>query len=209
MIPLVIVGAGGFGREVLDIIEAINSVDPTFDFLGFLDDAPVPSPLIGERRASVIGKVERLAQLDTHYLIGISSGESRKRIDILATAAGRTAAVAVHPAATMGAHVLLGPGSIVTAGVRLTTNIRLGRHVHVNINATVGHDCRLGDYVTINPGVNVSGTVSIGECAMLGTGSCVNQGLSIGAETIVGAGAAVVQDLPPGVVAVGIPARPR
>jgi sugar O-acyltransferase (sialic acid O-acetyltransferase NeuD family) len=207
--PLVIVGAGGFGREVLDIVEAMNAVEPTFEILGFLDDEDTAWHLIAERGMSVIGGVERLDQLDTEYLIGIGSGKARKRIDIMATAAGRSAAIAIHPAATIGAHVLVGPGSIIAAGARLTTNIHLGRHVHININATVGHDCTLSDYVTINPGVNISGNVSIGEGTMMGTGSCIIQGLSVGADTMVGAGAAVVHDLPSGVVAVGVPARPR
>jgi len=207
MTPLVIVGAGGFGREVLDVVQAINLRMLTFEFLGFLDDGPVDEKILARRGARLLGTSQELAAIDAEYLIGIGSPEARRRVDRLATGFGRRPAVGVHPAATLGSDVNIGPGAVITAGTILTTNITMGRHVHVNINATVGHDCILADYVTINPGVNVSGRVTLGEAVTLGAGSTVLQGISVGSGSIVGAGAVVFRDLPPGVVAFGIPAR--
>ena len=206
--PLVVVGAGGHGREVLDVVQAINSLSPTFEFLGFLDDDPPDPAILHRRSARILGTTEALAEFDAEYLIGIGSPEARRRIDRLATSYGRRAAIAIHPAATLGSDIRIGPGAIITAGSILTTNITFGRHVHVNVNSTIAHDCIIGDYVTISPGVNVSGNVTLGDGVMLGAGSAIVQGLSIGSRTVVGAGSVVIRDLPSGIIAVGIPAKP-
>src|SRR5712692_9752308 len=95
--PLVIVGAGGHGREVLDVVEAINSRSPTFMFLGFLDDNPPDEATLDRRNARILGTTDNLAKLDAEYLIGIGSAEARRRIDGLATSYGRRAAIAIHP----------------------------------------------------------------------------------------------------------------
>jgi sugar O-acyltransferase (sialic acid O-acetyltransferase NeuD family) len=208
MTPLVIVGAGGHGREVLDVVQAVNATSPTFEFLGFLDDGAPDKAVLDRRNVRILGTSQELAAIDAEYLIGIGSPEVRRRIDRQATSCGRRAAIAIHPAATLGSDIRIGPGAVITAGSRLTTNIFLGRHVHVNINSTISHDCSIADYVTINPGANVSGGVTLEEGVTLGTGSAVIQGVRVGHNTMVGAGAVVVRDLPPGIVAVGIPAKP-
>jgi sugar O-acyltransferase (sialic acid O-acetyltransferase NeuD family) len=208
MRPLVVVGAGGFGREVLDVVEAMNAIAPTFEFAGFLDDGHVETQLLARRNAHHLGGIGLLRDLDAEYVIGIGNGVVRRRIDEAASGWGRTAAVLIHPAATVGSDVRIGQGTVVAAGVRITTNIDLGRHVHLNLNSTVGHDAVVGDYVTVNPGATVSGNVVLEDGVNLGTGCAVIQGRTIGAGTVVGAGAVVVSDLPPGVTAVGVPAKP-
>jgi sugar O-acyltransferase (sialic acid O-acetyltransferase NeuD family) len=209
MIPLVIVGTGGHGRETLDVVEAVNLEKSTFEMLGFLDDRDDNVPLLKARGAELIGDVDRLAELDAHYVIGVGSGQMRSEIDRRATAWGREPAVLVHPTATIGADVVLDPGVVLAAGARLTTNVRLGRHTQVNINGTVSHDCRLGPYVTVSPGATVSGTVTLGEGVLIGAGATVIQGITIGEWATIGAGACVVRDVEPGVTVVGVPARPR
>ncbi|SDY75570.1 sugar O-acyltransferase, sialic acid O-acetyltransferase NeuD family [Modestobacter sp. DSM 44400] len=216
--PLVVIGSGGFGREVHDVIEAVNAgaavqgrPEP-WAMLGFLDDGNPDRDLLVDRGTPFLGPSRTLLELpaDVQYVVGIGSGPVRRRLDEWATAAGRTAATLVHPAAVLGRHgVHLGAGTIVCASAVITTNVRVGRHVHLNLGVTVGHDAVLGDYVTANPNVSISGNTVIEDEVNLGTGSAVIQGRHVGARTVVGACAAVVRDLPPDVTAVGVPARPR
>jgi sugar O-acyltransferase (sialic acid O-acetyltransferase NeuD family) len=204
---VVIVGAGGFGREVLDVMESAGLSDGSYEFLGFLDDGNVDLDLISRRGVRLLGPVSALRSIGAAYVIGIGSPDSRRSIDQSGQSAGLASPVLIHPSATCGADVGLGPGTVVTAGVRLTTNIRVGRHVHFNLNATVGHDCRIGDYVTVNPGATISGNVTIDAGVTVGTGANIIQGVHIGVNAKIGAGAVVLRDAEAGTTLVGVPAR--
>jgi sugar O-acyltransferase (sialic acid O-acetyltransferase NeuD family) len=206
--PIVIVGAGGFGRELLDVIEAVNVLQPTWDFLGFLDDKDPDEDLLGRRGAKHLGSSEELANLDADYVIGIGSGEVRNRIDALATSAGRRPATLVHPSATVGSDVELGEGTVVCGQVSITTHVRLGRHVQVNPGCTLGHDVVLEDNVTLLPGAAISGNVLLREGVTVGARAVVLQGLEVGAGSMIGAGAVVVRSVLAGSTVVGVPAQP-
>ena len=203
---LVIIGAGGHGREALDIVRAINDVCPTYDFLGFLDDGREPGSRAEPHGSEIIGGLDRMADLDAAFVPAIGATDVRRRV--VHVLSGYETADLIHPLASIGSHVTHGPGLILAAGARLTHAIELGEYVHVNVNATVSHDCHVGSFVTITPGVHISGAVTIGDGVWMGIGSAAIQGVSIGDGVTVGAGAAVVDDLPAGCVAVGVPARP-
>jgi sugar O-acyltransferase (sialic acid O-acetyltransferase NeuD family) len=204
---LVIIGAGGFGREVLDIVEGLGG--GAYKFLGFLDDGTPDERLLVARSVRHLGPLSSLADIDADYVVAVANPDARRRIDAFADGLGRRAPVLVHPSAYVGSLVTLGPGTVVCAHASLTTNISVGRHGHININVTIGHDVVLDDYVTVLPGSNVSGNVRLDAGVTLGTNSSVIQGCRVGAGATVGAGAAVVRDIEPGVTAVGVPARPR
>ena len=209
--PLVIIGCGGFGREVHDVVDAINELKPTWNLLGYLDDRPeqVNVSRVESRNSKILGGTDWVmtAPPEVRFVIGIGTGKTRRIIDERLRSAGLTAATLVHPAASLGHDVRIGPGSVICAGVRVTTNIRLGRHVHLNINSTVGHDCVLADYVTVNPLVAISGGVTIGTETMLGTHSAILQNLALGERSVVGAGSCVVKGVPDDTVVKGVPAR--
>jgi sugar O-acyltransferase (sialic acid O-acetyltransferase NeuD family) len=203
----VIIGAGGHGRKLLDIVEAVNAGSPTFDFVGFLDDGSGPWERVQRRGASVLGPVQRLADFDARYAIGIGPPEARCRIDELATRSGSHAVTLVHPQATVASDVRAAPGLVMAAGSRITTNVTVGRHVHLNVNATLSHDCEVGSYSILNPGAHISGEVSLGASVVVGSGAVVREGCTVGAGTVIGAGAVVINDLPADVTAVGVPAK--
>ena len=208
MKPLVIIGAGGHGREVLDVVEATNAVVPTYEVLGFLVDRDGAHEPLARRAAGILGPISLIDNLDADYVVAIGNPVARAEIDQRCKSRGLTSPVLIHPAATIGSDVHLGPGSVVMAGARITTNVVGGRSLQVNVNATISHDARIGDYVTISPGCNISGNVRLGDSVYLGTGCVIIPGVQIGANTMVGAGAVVIRDLPANVTAVGVPAKP-
>jgi sugar O-acyltransferase (sialic acid O-acetyltransferase NeuD family) len=210
----VIIGAGGLGREFLDVVEAINEIEfesekpPRFEVLGFLDDRK--PEYFEDQRSHIIGPISHLEKLDRgiQYVIAIGQVEVRKQIDEYASKLGFTASVLIHPRASLGKYeVIPNEGTVICANSSLTTNISLGRHVHVNLNCTIGHDSRIGSYVSINPGVNISGNVQVGDRVLIGTGSAILQGLSIGEGSTVGGSALVTKSIAENVIAVGIPAK--
>ncbi len=211
MQPLVIVGAGGHGRETLDVVEAINELDPTFVFVGFVADAADPE-LLGRRGAVHLGPADEVSAVlrahdaGYHLAIGTSGVRARMDAELEAEGLGAHAITLVHPLASVGGDVRLGAGVLLAAGARVTTNVTLGRHTHLNVNAVVSHDCTVGDAVTLSPGVLVNGNVTIGDRAFLGTGAIVLPGRQVGADAIVGAGAVVAADVEPGVTVAGVPA---
>jgi sugar O-acyltransferase (sialic acid O-acetyltransferase NeuD family) len=209
--PIVILGAGGFAREVLDVFDACNEQRPgSYDVLGFLSELPSDwqrtvngKPVLGGFEWFERDPGRRGAQV----ICGIGNPGVRKRVTERCAALGLSFATVIHPRATCTRWLTLGEGTVVTAGVVLTNQIRIGRHVHLNLNCTIGHDAVLHDYVTVAPGVHVSGNVTVGEGCDLGTGAAVIQKVSIGAWSVVGAGAVVTKDLPDRVTAVGVPAK--
>ncbi len=209
---LVIVGAGGFGREVLDVVEAMNAAGAEIEFAGYVDDVGTSVPLLERRGAPYLGTVERLVDGSTvdagaGFVIGIGAGDVRRRLAGILTGAGRRPLVLIHPMATVGGDCRIGEGCILTAGVRVTTNITLGRHTQLHVNSTIGHDSVLDDFVSVYPGATVSGNVHLGDGVTIGTGANVLPGLTVGAGAFVGAGAVVTSDVAPGTTVAGVPAR--
>lgn len=210
---LVIVGAGGFGREVLDVVEALNRAAETvvFEILGVVDSNPSADNLrrLSARSVRYLGTQSAWSETGSRaqYLIGVGNPAARQEIDDAFTASGLTAATAVHPAATTGSSFTFGQGSIVCGGVQVSTNVTLGRHVHLNPNSTIGHDTVLDDFVSINPSTTISGNVRVGTRSLVGAGAVVLQGLCVGADTVVGASACVTRDVGDRLVVKGVPAR--
>lgn len=211
MRQLVVIGTGGFAREVLVVVDAINAAAarPLWQVVGLVADwTPDPAALEVWGDAPYLGPVDVLDTMgpDVSYVIAVGATDGRRA---LAERVGsRPAAVLVHPSAALGRDVQLGPGTIVCSHVSITTHVIVGRHAHVNLNCTIGHDVVVGDHVTFSPGSLVSGHVTIEDEAMLGTGAILNPEVRVGRGATVGSGAVVLSDVAPGATVVGIPARP-
>jgi sugar O-acyltransferase (sialic acid O-acetyltransferase NeuD family) len=207
--PIVIVGCGGYGREIFGVVSAVNDADGgLWKVVGFLDDAPTESNLrcVARLGSTCLGPNALLAHLDAQYVIGIGDPRVRAHLAGRLETLGRPAAPLVHPAATVGLDNSLADGVVLCAGARVTTNVTLGRHVHLNLNATVGHDSVLADCVQVNPLAAVSGNCRIGHAVLIGTNASVLQGRTVGDGSTVGANACVVRDVPAAKVVKGVPA---
>ena len=198
-VGLYIVGAGGTGRETLDV--ALALVRPVTAFL----DEKLAGTVV--RGLTVLATEE--ARPGDGYVIGIADPVTRRRLAGLLDARGLQAVTLVHPRAMVGPETTLGHGCVVMAGAHLSSTVTLGAHVQVQYNATVGHDTVLEDYVSVLPGANVAGGVHLEQDVTIGSNAVVLQNLRVGRGTFVGAGAVVTRELGPGLVAVGAPARPR
>lgn len=207
---LIIVGVGGFGREVAWLVERINEKDPTWDLLGFIDDnLSLQGQLINGYE--VLGTTDSvLNYTDAYFVCAVGNAVVRKKIigKMTSINPGIKFATLIDPTVEMSKLISTGEGSIICAHSIITVNIEIGKHVIVNLDCTIGHDAVLKDYVTLYPSVNVSGTTVLGECTEIGTGTQIIQGKTIGHHSIVGAGAVVVRDIPDKCTAVGTPAKP-
>lgn len=209
---LVVVGAGGFGREALDVLEAVIGAGTGLRLLGVVDSGPSESNLarLRDRDVPFLGSEDAwLSEERTGlaYVVGVGLPGPRERIAARFDAAGLDPVTLIHPAAVIGTRAALGPGTVVCAGAQLSTNVTTGRHVHVNPGAIVGHDAVIQDFASLNPGAVVSGEVLIEHGALIGAGAVVLQGLRVGAGATVGAAACVVRDVAPDAVVKGVPAR--
>lgn len=207
MKDLYIIGAGGFGREVAWIVERINSIKPTWNLKGFIDDNET---LWGSKEGEyhVFGGCEYLSTLEDVYAVcAVGSSNVRKKIIEKLKDTSVKFATLVDPSVLYSNSVKIGEGAIVCAGTIITVNMNIGDHVIVNLDCTIGHDAVIDDFVTIYPSVNVSGNVLIGECSELGTGTQIIQGKKVISNTIIGAGAIVVKDCIESGTYVGSPAK--
>lgn len=205
--PIVIVGAGGFGRHVLSILRVTTDWNES-DFLGFLDDGAVDADRLRAINAVHLGPTTMLEQLpsNTKYVIGIGKGSVRETLDKIAVQAGLRPQTVIHPDSSIAADSKVGEGSVICAGARITTNVKIGRQVHLNMNVTVGHDVRLNPFATVFPLVALGGESVIGERTTIGAGSTINPGIYTGRDSYIASGAVVINDVPEGALVVGVPA---
>lgn len=212
MTALVIVGCGGFGREVCCLVAAITEArGPVWTIEGFVDDSPSAEDEARVRAlgSRILGPIAALRRRTDNPAVVIAIGSPSVRRTVVDTldASAYQFPVLVHPAATVGAAVTFGPGVVISAGARLSTNIELGAHVQIDQNVTVGHDSRIGDYSRLNPQACVSGSVEIGPEVLIGANATILPTLSVGTGAIVGAQACVTHDVPQRTTVKGVPAR--
>ena len=204
---LVVFGAGGHAKVVIDIIEQQGD----YEIAGMLDD---DLQHLGKRffGYAVLGTRADLPALFSaqlrHAIVTIGDNASRAAVAAHLDQHGWRFASAVHPRASIGRGVTIGQGSVVMAGCVVNADASLGAHVIVNTGATVDHDCRIEDAVHIAPGCHLCGGVSVGHGSLLGAGSIVTPGLRIGCNVTVGAGSTVIRDVADATRISGSPARP-
>ncbi|AMR28821.1 hypothetical protein A0257_18115 [Hymenobacter psoromatis] len=207
--PLVIVGAGGLGREIAVLVAQLNEAGSNWDLQGFYDDKVPATPTVSG--LPYLGTVADLAAAPTPLAVAVALGSSTGRAAVVGrlTSARLSFPALVHPQVALRAHqrISLGAGCLIQRGCILTCDITLGRFVLLNLGCTVGHDAVLEDFCSLMPHANVGGGAHLETGVYLGTNATVIHQVRVGARTTVGAGAVVVRHLPAGCTAVGVPAK--
>lgn len=212
---IIIIGAGGVGREVALIIEQINARTPKWNILGIVDD-----------NESMWGKVVNgyvvlggLSYLDRYRNKGDITYINKPNI-VVAIANYRVKknivdklnddfdfATIIHPDVFINESISIGAGTIIYPGVIMTTNITIGDHVIVSPKCGIGHDSIIKDYASLLWNVNISGNDLIEEGVLIGSGATVIQGKTVGQGSVIGAGAVVVKDVLSNTTNVGVPSK--
>ena len=204
---IVIIGAGGHGQVVLDILRH----DADARLVGFIDDDKTTHNKIIDG-VPVLGSVSALPTLIPRDKLDgavIAVGDNKVRADLheKLKAAGLKLKVAVHPDALIARDVGIGEGVVIAAGVVISTGTRIGDNVIINTGAVIDHDNIIEDYSHISPGATLAGKVRVGKYSHVGLGVTIIQDLTIGDNATVGAGAVVLTDIPDNATAVGVPAK--
>lgn len=209
MKDIAVFGVGGFGREVLSLIQNINAFEPTYNIVGFFDDGHEKGEVVNG--CPVLGKTEDLNNWPTELGIAISIGNPVVKRNLVNNIHNPKVVfpTLIHPNVIQGTPDLIkiGKGCIICAGNIITTNATIGDFVILNLACTVGHDTVIGDYGSFMPTCNISGEVLIGEGVYCGTGVKIINQTSIGEYATIGAGAVITKPIPGHCTAVGIPAK--
>jgi len=204
---LIIMGAGGFAREIADVVRDLDG-STGVELLGFVDrDNTDLGRMLND--AHNLGTIDSVDLSEPVFGIA-GAGEiipRKRQVEELAQH-GVTLLTLIHPSVVMSPFVTVGEGTVITAGVILTNNISIGDHVILNLGVTVGHDVTIADHCVLSPGVHISGWCSIEEECYIGTGAVVLPRVTLGRGATVGAGAVVTRDVAPGTTVVGVPAKP-
>jgi sugar O-acyltransferase (sialic acid O-acetyltransferase NeuD family) len=188
-----LIGVGGFAREIKAHIG-----DETMKC--FVDD------LYWKENNEFIFP---LSQFDPNqYEVIIAVGDPRTRFDISQRLPKETKYFTyIHYSAQILGNISIGEGSMICAGSILTTNIKIGKHAHLNLQTTIGHDCEIGDYFTTSPGAKISGNCKIYDCVYVGTNASIKEKISIHSFATIGLNAGVVKHIEDGGTYVGTPAK--
>ena len=209
-----IVGAGGFGREVMPVaVQMLSLANQNSDFdIVFVVEGEVPREQINGYR--VISSVEFLEDVrPKEFNIAIGDDRVRERIAEAFIAQGAKPMSIRAENSVILDDCQIGEGEIICPFSMVTSNAKIGRFFHANIYSYVAHDCVIGDFVTFAPGVKCNGGVVIEDHAYIGTGAVIKQAskdkpIVIGRGAIVGMGAVVTKSVPAGTTVVGNPAAP-
>lgn len=205
---MLIVGAKGFAKEVLEVIHQLNDLEN----LVFYDDVNnnVPNNLFGQ--FPILRNFEQVSdyfkKVDNRFTIGIGKPILRKILLDKFEAIGGVFISTISPLATIGNYeVYIGLGSNILSGAIISNNIKLGKGGIVYYNAIITHDCVIGDFVEISPSATILGRCAIGSFSQIGANATILPDVKIGINVIIGAGSVVTKDIPDNSMVVGIPGK--
>ena len=204
---MLIIGAKGLAKEVLEIFHEQNDLTGLY----FYDDVSgdVPDALYG--RFPVLKNMEAVAALfktDSRFTIGLGNPILRKKMYEQFTQAGGQLISVISPRAVIGHYgTIIAPGAIIMAGTVISNNVHIRIGCLINPNCTISHDTMIGDFVEISPGVQITGYCRIGNYCNIGTNATLLPKIKLGNNVTVGAGAVVIKNVGNRLIVAGVPAK--
>lgn len=203
---LAIWGAGGLGREILELAKIINSRDKYWDDFVFIVDGSTIAEVNGIQILEYEAVKRRFCELEV--VVGIGEPiEREKKFEMLKQDKINTPSL-IHPNVYIPDTTSIGKGSVIQYGCFISCNVFIGDYVYIQPQCNIGHDDKLLDGCIISGFGNIAGNVSIGRYTYLGLSVAVKEKVNIGHSAIIGMGSVVNKDIPDGMIALGNPARP-
>lgn len=203
---MVIIGARGFAKEVLEVLIQQDFKGSIF----FFDDVTpnLGKDLFGFPILKSEVEVLDVFKTDSQFTLGLGNPKHRRYLAEKFESLGGSLVSVISPFAKIG-HFdnTIGYGVSIMTGSVITNSISIGKGSLINLNCTIGHDSVIGDFVEISPGSHISGNCLIGENSQLGTNCTILPNIKIGKNVKVGAGSVITKDVPDGVTIVGVPGR--
>lgn len=206
---IVLIGAGGFGKEVAQMIESINRRNPTYELLGFLDDGEHYSTETRINGYPWLGKSDWILEHKDNVLCNCTIGTAsvKARIQKTLTEQGVRFETIIAPSAGIASHTTIGKGCVLYWNVGISVNCEIGDGVLLNDGVALGHDVVIGDYTAIMPGTRISGGCTIGEEVNIGGAAFVVPGKKVGDKARIAAGSIVFSNVRAGTTVLGNPAK--
>lgn len=206
MKDIIIVGAAGFGREVLQWIKDVNHVAPTWNIKGFLDDNP--NALNGYKcDYHILGSIHEWVPNDNEiFALALATPKVKETIVGILKAKGAKFATVIHPTSIVGEFCELGEGVIITPRCKLSPNSKVGDFTTI-LGCSIGHDACVGDFSTLCGYCAICGHVQIGRRVFIGTSAVVAPSKRIGDDAYVCMGSMIMTNVRAGIKVMGNPAR--
>lgn len=204
---LLIVGAGGFGREMLGWVQAIPAANRDWEVAGFLDANSKALDSFGIEYPILGDPASHTPASDEAFICAIGDPTNKLRVCRDLKARGAQFVTFVHPTAIIGSGCQIGEGSVLCPGAVITTNVILGRFVTLNVYASVGHDTILGDGCTLNGHTDVTGCARLGEGVFMGSHATVLPRAVVGDYAVIGGGSVVLRRVRANATVMGVPAK--
>ena len=207
-IPVIVYGAGGLGREVMQIVLLTLAKSDEYGALGYVDDGVEPGTILNG--FPVLGGGDFLENFDgdAALVFGIGDPSIKARLyDRFKDKSNIKFPSVIHPGASISSYASVGRGVVADFGSYISLDAVLGDFVFINNGASIGHDARIGAFTSVMPLAAISGCVTVGERCLIGVQCSVKQGLSVGYDVMIGMGSVVLSDVPDGTTVVGNPAR--
>ncbi|MFM0716478.1 acetyltransferase [Paraburkholderia strydomiana] len=200
-------GAGGFGKEVMDVARRQNAVTKRWEQICFVDDIRTERTHYGADvyRFDALEVQQHLDEAE--FVIALGEPAAREKLGEKLREANARLGRVVDTSSLVVESATLGEGAVITPLCSISSDARLGRHACVNTMSIVGHDVQVGDHTVISSMVNIGGACVIGANSYLGMGALIKEGVRIGSNSIIGMGSVVYGDIPDDVIALGNPAR--